>query len=281
MSAIDRLFRKLPFFRGKQRIVSFLFKRKIDSAKDLWVDGKYKCSYLLPNLEESISKEIFVNGIYEDKTSGLIVNRLPKGGVFLDLGANIGAISVPVCKQRQDARIVCVEASPYVFDYLAQNLARNECSKVTAVNKALFYEDDMELDFYAPESRFGQGSFSPNFTSDATKVKTIKLDSLLGELKLPKVDLIKIDVEGYEYHVFKGATDLLEREDAPDILFEFSSWAEQNAHGIQTGSAQELLRDLGYKIFYFHDKKRHMNETTDILRKGFFMLYATKKSLNN
>jgi len=63
------------------------------------------------------------------------------------------------------------------------------------------------------------------------------------------VDFIKIDVEGYEYHVFKGAETTLSRPDAPDILFEFVDWAEEKAAGIAIGDAQRILKSYGYRIF--------------------------------
>ena len=90
------------------------------------------------------------------------------------------------------------------------------------------------------------------------------------------MDLIKIDVEGYEYHVFKGATGLLGRPDAPDILFEFVDWAEKQAKGVEIGDSQQILRDLGYQIHYF--REGHVaEEVKGILKEGFFMLYASKK----
>jgi hypothetical protein len=93
------------------------------------------------------------------------------------------------------------------------------------------------------------------------------------------VGLLKIDVEGYEYHVFKGATELLGREDAPDIIFEFVDWAESASGEIKVGSSQQILRDFGYLIYYFNGT-RTMEEVNGILKKGFYMLYATKKSGN-
>src|SRR6266700_3837457 len=147
---VDALFRKLPGFKGKQRIASVLLKGRIAHSKNVWVTGRYGCTYLLPNLVESISKEVFINGIYEKETSDFIVKRLPANGVFLDLGANIGTVCIPVCKQRKDVSIVCVEAAPVVFNILQQNLEKNDC-RVKAVNKALFYEDNLEIDFYAPD----------------------------------------------------------------------------------------------------------------------------------
>ena len=272
------IFRKLPPFKGKLRLAKFLFTKNIKKAKDIWIKGKYGCVYLLPNLVENVSFEIYVNGIYEQGTSDFLSNRIPPGGVFLDLGANIGAISTPLSRRRKDIRIFCVEASPRIFDYLEKNLAGNGLTDIYKVNKALFYTDNDELDFFSPDEKFGKGSLSPVFTTDAQKVTTIKLDTLVGLLSLPKVDMIKIDVEGYEYHVFKGAETLLSGHEAPDILFEFVDWAEDLAKDISIGDAQRLLRSCGYRIFYFSENKKVLDEVKGVLVTGSYMLYATKKS---
>jgi FkbM family methyltransferase len=272
---MDALFRKLPLFRGKYRLARLLFKKDLASRKDLLVKGKYGCSYLLPNLIENISQEIFFNGIYEKTTSDFFVKRLPPGGVFLDLGANIGAISIPLYQQRKDCRIVCVEAAPWLFPYLQKNLALNGFKDFTLVNKALFNTDNEEIDFYSPDEKFGKGSLSPTYTDKAVKVRTTRLDTLLVHLELPKVDIIKIDVEGYEYPVFQGAEKLLAGKDAPDIFFEFEDWAEEAAR-LAPGSAQTYLQKMGYRLFRL-DNHAAPQPLSQALTKGSTMLLATKK----
>jgi FkbM family methyltransferase len=272
------IFRKLPLFKGKLRLAAFLCRKSIRKAKDIWIKGKYGCVYLLPNLVENVSFEIYVNGIYEQDTLDFLVKKISPGGVFLDLGANIGAISAPLSRRRKDIRIVCAEASPRLFAYLEKNLAGKGVADIYTINKALYYTDNDELDFFSPDEKFGKGSLSPVFTTVAQKVTTIKLDTLIGQLGLPKVNLIKIDVEGYEHHVFKGGEALLSGEEAPDIFFEFVDWAEELAKDISIGDAQRLLRSYGYRIFYFNGGKKVMNEVKGVILTGSYMLYATKKS---
>jgi FkbM family methyltransferase len=271
----------LPLFKGKQTLARLLFKKTIANKKNFWVRGKQNCEYLLPNLIENIGFEIFINGIYEEETSDFFADKIPLNGVFLDLGANIGAVSIPLIKKRKDIEVICVEAAPYIFTYLQKNLERNHATNVIAVNKALFYTDDEEINFYSQDDKFGKGSLSPVFTDKIIKVKTIKIDSLLKDLNISKPDIIKIDVEGYEYHVFKGATELLRKEDAPDIVFEFVDWAEENAKDITVGAAQKLLMEMGYRIYYFNKQTEQMKESADVLKKGFFMLFATKKDIRH
>jgi FkbM family methyltransferase len=275
---IDVIFRKLPLFRGKERLARTIFKSNLRKKKDIHIKGKLGCEYILPNIVENIGFEIFINGIYEQNTSDFIASRLPPNGVFLDLGANIGAITIPVKNKRKDIKVVCVEASPWIYSYLDKNLKMNKVSDIQSLNRALYYSDNEILNFYSPVEKFGKGSLSPVFTNQITPVTTIKVDTLVRELEISKVDLIKIDVEGFEYQVFRGATALLGRNDAPDIIFEFVDWAEQAAEGVSVGAAQEILREMGYRIFYLKENGVQ-DEVNGILRQGFFMLFATKKTV--
>jgi FkbM family methyltransferase len=279
MNITGVLSRNLPHFKGKQRVVKNLLGNKLQQTKDIWIKGKYGCWYLLPNLIENVSFELFMDGIYEPYTSDLLLEKIPPGGIFLDLGANIGAVSIPLFKRRRDINIVCVEASPRIFGYLDKNLDRNGFSAIKRINNAVFYSDGIEMDFFSPDDKHGKGSLSPVFTDKANKVTTLKVDTLVGKCGLPGVNVIKIDVEGYEYHVFKGAEGLLTDEKAPDILFEFVDWAEEQADGVGIGDAQRLLRSYGYRIFHLDDHTSgQLRETEGVVQKGFAMLYATKRT---
>jgi FkbM family methyltransferase len=246
---MDRLFRALPPFKGKERLARLLLAEAIRSKTDLILQGKHGCSYLLPNIVENVGFDIFINGEYEPGIQKLIYRLLPQNGCFLDLGANIGSIVVPVAIRRPDIKAVAVEAAPWVFQYLERNIVQNKIGNVRLVNNALFDEDDKELDFFSPHDKFGKGSLSPVFTQEGVKVKTKKVDTLVKELRLDKVDLVKIDVEGFEYFVFRGALNLLQGPDAPVIIFEFVDWAEKRAMGLAAGSAQQLLLENGYTLY--------------------------------
>src|SRR6185437_16793203 len=66
----------------------------------------------VPSLEEPISLGLFSSGVYEPDTLRAILNWLPDSGNFVDVGANIGALSLPVARCRPDTRIISIEADP-------------------------------------------------------------------------------------------------------------------------------------------------------------------------
>ena len=262
-------------FKGKPRLARLLLGNRINKIKDLLVKGKYGCTFKIPNIIENVGFDIYVDGVFEKKTIELIMQKLPPGGVLVDMGANIGSISLPVCKQRPDVKAICIEAAERVYGYLDFNVKLNELTNCTIINKALTDYDGAIVNFFSLDEKFGKESLSSVFTKDAKQVETIRLDTLLRQHEIVEVDFIKADIEGYEYHAFKGAAKLLSAEKAPDILFEFVDWAEDAAHHCKAGDAQQLLLKYGYTLYTWSSN----NERTlmdKIQTTGNAMIYATK-----
>ena len=268
---------KLPNFKGKRRLAKFLLGSDFNTKKDIVVAGKYNLKYLIPNLVENIGFDIMVNGIYEMETLEFIISRLPRNGIFLDIGANIGAIVLPVCKLRSDISAIAVEASSNVFSYLIRNAEINGIGNILLKQIAISQTDDENLNFYSPAMEYGKGSFSPVFTKTPEIVKTMTIETLLKRENIKELDFIKVDVEGYEYFVFKGGEAIFQNAKAPDILFEFLHWTEELVPGLKTGDAQRVLLEYGYSIYKVVD---NISVKLDrILTKGSAMLFASKKTL--
>jgi FkbM family methyltransferase len=277
--SIKSTIKSLPHFKGKFRLIRFLYKDTISTAKNMEIEGKHGLRYLVPNLREIIGFEIFSDGIYEPETSDFILSRMPKNGILLDIGANIGSVVLPICKKKPSIKAICIEASPRVFSYLRTNIEQNKIGNCTLINNIVSDSDDKVVDFFSPEELFGKGSMSPVFTEVPEKVKTITVDKLLASLGVVRVDFIKIDIEGFEYYAFKGAANLLRSENAPGILFEFVEWAENMAEGIKPGDAQKLLVEFGYTL-YKVSKGNRLTKLPVPLEKGETMIFATKAPLN-
>lgn len=268
------LLRSLPHFKGKHRLSRLLFRNLIENGRDLQIQGLGNCSYLLPNLQENLAFDIFINGIYEQETNDFLVATIPQGATVLDIGANIGSISIPLAKKRKDIRIVCVEASPFVFEYLKRNIALNGLDRQIQVhNVAITDADNLQLPFYSDPGTFGKGSLSPVFTHEAVMVNGISLDSFIRHHQLGNIGFIKIDIEGYEYFAFKGASQLLNRTDRPGILLEFVDWAEEHAN-LEKGSAQQLLMQFGYRL-HLLEGNNISTPVTQAIRQGSAMLVAS------
>lgn len=275
---LQQVFKYVPSFRGKNRCYRFLFGSQIRSKKDVSVKNSYGLEFRLPNIHESIGFEIYFNGVYEKETIDLIINRLPRGSAFLDIGANIGSILLPVAKKRPDVACYGIEASPRVFRYLTVNLESNRLANSRVFNYAATDCEGEEVKFFSPRELFGKGSMSAVFTDEFETVSTVRVDRLIEKEKIERIGLIKVDIEGYEYFALKGAEKLLQKQTAPDILFEFSAWSERKVQGLKAGDAQALLMGYGYTI-YRVGKNNKLVPLRDFLTEGDEMILATKKPI--
>lgn len=276
-----RLLQSLPEFKGKTRMSKWILRNYIKNKNDVIVDAPGRLCYKVPNLTEPIGFSILVNGIYEKDTSDFISEYIRPNGVFVDIGANIGAVTLPVCMQRKDIKALCIEASRRVFNYLSENVKMNKLSQCILVNKAISDLDGQQVNFFSPLDQHGKGSLSPVFTDQSESVETITLHTLLVQHQIEAVDFIKIDIEGYEYYAFKSAEKTLKKQNAPVILFEFIDWAESHAKDLKPGDAQRLLMEYGYFIYLFKNgKPKGYPLEKPITTAGLTMLFATKKKLS-
>ena len=255
MRLIQIIFNYLPMFKGKLRIARLLI-RNIKS--ELTFNTVKSIKYTVPNLVENVSFELFVNGIYEPEIVAFICSSIPENGVFIDVGANIGALSVEVAKARPDITIYAFEASMKVFSYLEINQKQNNLQNLHIYNLAIHETGGIELPFYSPDELNGKGSFSPIFTNESQMIKTIRLDEFFFSNKISP-DFIKVDVEGYELLVLKSFSKANMQNCT--VLFEFVDWAEEAAN-FNVGDAQKYLLDSGYELFRFSNNERLIKELT-------------------
>jgi FkbM family methyltransferase len=267
MFNIYKILQKLPQFKGKLRLAKLLIWKKNISKTFSVPNGLI---FTVPNLIENISFELLINGSYEEKYLNLIDNSIPRNGIFIDIGANIGAISVMLAKQRPDITIHAFEASPNVFQFLKLNKEKNKLTNLNIYNLAIHSTDNLELPFYSPKTLNGKGSFSPVFTQDSEIVKTISMDSFFNINNIYP-NFIKVDVEGYEALIFDSMKKYLSSNDTCNILFEFVDWAEKLAN-YEIGTSQKIMLD---NKFLLYDLESNTNINKPQLT-GYTMILAEK-----
>jgi len=126
-------------------------------------------------------------------------------GTVLDIGANIGTHTLSFAKVAH--QVIAIEAQWFNYQSLVANLALNAVENVAPLNVAASSADGtMRIAHLHPDQQINFGAM-PVGVGD-TFIPSLKIDSL----NLRGVSLIKIDVEGHEEEVLKGATDTIKRE---------------------------------------------------------------------
>ena len=170
-----------------------------------------------------------------------IRSYLKNDDIYVDVGANIGTTLIPAAKIVKEGLAIGVEPHPKIFLYLRENVALNEVAdNVLLYNCAL------------GETR-GNVTFSDKRNDDINAI-TIKgkgiavpmqlLDDIGGKYK--RINLLKIDVEGYEKFVCEGGTKTLAKTDC--IYFEVFQ-EHYSAFGYSMKDMFLLLRALGFELF--------------------------------
>jgi len=182
-----------------------------------------------------------------------IENIMPKlagrDTVFVDVGAYMGLYTVWACRRAR--RVISVEPNPAALAYLKVNVALNECSNVTVVPKAISDRRGyakLKIPEVAEKGFIPGGSSIVRDFEEAfeVEVETDTLDSVLEEVGVDSVDVLKIDVEGAEGLVVRGAEKTL--KEAKAVLIEI--WPENMwvARYLQN-SGYKLAEIIGKEVF--------------------------------
>jgi FkbM family methyltransferase len=192
---------------------------------------------------------------------GRFMHRTLKAGqVFLDIGSNVGFYTMSAAELvGAGGQVVAFEPDPATFESLSRSVRRNGLGQVRCLNVALsdragempfFRTDGGTAHSLVPEAPGREKRYSGR-----VQVRVTTLDHLVqsGELVLPRIDLLKIDVEGEEGHTVKGMLQTLARAGHPPV------WAEVRGPRGSTRAPDtypvvaEALAALGYAPAFWNE----------------------------
>lgn len=192
---------------------------------------------------------------FEQETVRIIERKLGSGMIMVDIGAHVGYFSLlGASLVGNSGKIYAFEPEPENYKLLSDNIKRNGYQNVSAQNKAVSGVSG-QAELFISGLDNGSHSIYQNEkrkTTGFVPVETVNLDEFIRSEGSPKVDLIKIDVEGAEIDVIQGMTDTLNREEAPTLLIEFCPFLLEAA-GKQPVDLIKLVRQLGFRIQYIDE----------------------------
>ena len=210
--------------------------------------------YMLFDSKDFISHIVRITGQFESDLVQATEQQLQgqTGGVVLDIGANLGTYSVPFAKRNPDIEVISFEPQKAIYHQLCGNIALNSLDNVTAYNVAVGDTVDtieMVMPDYMVEENIGGFSLdplvkekTPTTKGQARPVDIVTVDSL----GLTDVVALKIDVEGLELAVLKGAEATLKQSKYPPIIFE--AWNQYDWWEKHRDELFAYLESLNYVI---------------------------------
>lgn len=201
-----------------------------------------------PSIDNGVELSLFETGTYEKGTIQLLENYLKEGSTFLDIGANIGLMSVIASNYVGTKGIVyAVEANPHTVPILQANVDLNACKNVEVIPVALSDTSGTAVLFENWKvNRGGASLISQSSEERGVEVKMERLDDLFDE-NTP-VRLVKIDVEGFEPQVLRGGMNWF-RKQQPVFIIEVSEKREKEV-GPSPAEVMELVQTIGGYSFY-------------------------------
>ena len=178
-------------------------------------------------------------------------DTLEEGDTFLDVGANHGSFSIlagPLIGQT--GLVIAFEPLPFLAELIRKSLDANGVSRYE-VHAVACCDRQGEADLYIPHIGSGSASIYKGYIPSARlrkiAVKTVAIDDAVGWQTFPGRIFMKIDAEGSELAVLRGAARMI-RSRQPRILFEVNPTSSRAA-GHSARDVLELLRQYGYETF--------------------------------
>ncbi|HXW35094.1 MAG TPA: FkbM family methyltransferase [Acidimicrobiales bacterium] len=203
---------------------------------------------------------LLLHGVWETTVTGWLQSVLRPGQVFVDVGANIGYFSLLGSKLvGGDGRVVSVEAHPRLAELLRRNVILNDLRNVVTWQRAAWSEEStlkfhLRANFASNSSvgSLGSSGLSDHYDSEEiVEVQGTTLDELLRDV--PRVDVIKVDVEGAEVRSFAGLQRTLESNPQITIMFEWSP-GQIRMVGDEPEVLLETLAGLGFGFQLLDDE---------------------------
>jgi len=200
-----------------------------------------RCGRMLyPPNDQYVGRSFKEYGQFSQGEFELFTHFISPGAIVLDIGANIGAHTVPLAQLvGSSGVVVAFEPQPTLHKILCANLVLNSIPNVVTYAMAL---GNVEGECLFPVLDYSQpnnfGGISMDMVEEGELVPLGKLD----DFQLERVDFIKVDVEGFESKVLEGAAETIER--CRPIMYIENDRADKSAELIQR------LFDMGYRLWW-------------------------------
>jgi FkbM family methyltransferase len=243
--------------------------------------GKLLDGLMMYYYRDSILSKLIYSG-FENKEINFVRRYLKESDIFLDIGANIGLFSLHAAYCiGSSGKIIAFEPTPLTYARLVENIdLNNYMTKIIPVNIGLSEKKECLI-----LNSYGNGYDAWNtfakplneFQGNEINVQVDTLDNYLRtcDINIENISLIKVDVEGWEVNVIKGAVNTLKSKNAPTLLVEFT---EEYAFAAGTSCYElyDLIKSYGYEWYIYDDRENNLKPEPKRLHYPYTNLIAIK-----
>lgn len=240
------------------------------------------------SMEDILSRKIlflgpFHKNIWEPSTSILLEKLSKDSKEIVIAGSHIGYLVLKSALATK-GRVHAFEPIQSLFKYSQNNFALNPSfrNRIILTNSALG-DSRGELKLYSEDIRSSAFAYSGGHVSHQNIITAplTTLDIYKSEKNLEKIDLILLDVEGFEWNVLKGATEILKNN--PDLILEISPRVLNHTE-LTSADFINKITNLGYNIFFIDDYSKDfclveysIEQEKIFFTRDYVNIYATKK----
>jgi len=230
-------------FRGKGMLAELVLPRT--GERDALVFG----SRFSLDLSDYIQRHMYA-GSFERDESKIVRQILRAGMTFVDVGANVGYYTALAARLvGPTGSVFAFDPSEYAFPRLSRMIEVNRLTNVQAIKCGLAETPGERLLFGAVDDHhydIHTATMVPDGNPHRTLVRTDTLDRIAEQLNIKKIDLMKIDVDGFEPLVLQGAAGLIAQGRISHILFECTEYRFKEMN-TSTAEIMERLRSQGFR----------------------------------
>jgi FkbM family methyltransferase len=234
-----------------KRNVIFPVRNALTGHKPLSVRAGGQQFFLVA--EGAVAADTWSQSRFERHELDFILKILQPGMTFFDVGANVGLYSLAAAKKVVHGKVFSFEPCQWTYQRLLRNVELNGLQNVSVIRTALGeFSGQAVLQINAPGkdglNTLGGPRHPDSEITGQESVPISTLDGFLAQENVSRVDVMKVDVEGAELSLFRGAKNLLEQPASPLILYESDAMLTSGFayHPVET---MWLLERHGYSFF--------------------------------
>lgn len=205
-------------------------------------------AWWVPNPNDPVVSGAAALGLYERSETAFFTRVCKPGMTFIDIGANTGYYSAwAISLMRGRGRILAFEPDPESRRYLEATRSANMCAMMTVVPVAAS-DHNGETELYLNKDNRGDNRLYANeLCGEAIRIDCRTIDEVLRDSGIESVDLVKMDVQGYEGHVLRGMRETLQRSPNLTLLMEFWPYGLTQA-GSAPSEILSMIEESGFTV---------------------------------